>query len=151
VIFINDFNRRKERRGTRDTPPMNTGRSKKSLEQAQKHYVLNDNEINKSRLKKRIDGLPPLLETNILRVCRQTHVEGSGIMWRMNTFAVAVPMINKDERHGELVSLFAGMDAARIQHLRIEIQLDSGPDVSARALVLPSIESLTDRKAQPRR
>jgi hypothetical protein len=108
---------------------MSTGFSNKSWKFAKKHRILNDNEINTSRLKQRITGLPSLLDTNILRVCRQTYAEGSGIMWKISTFAVAVPMVIHHLEGIELSSRFAGMDVTRIQHLRLELQLDIGFDI----------------------
>jgi hypothetical protein len=125
VIFINDLNRRKERRGTQGNRPVRTGLSNKSLKLARKHDILNNNGINTSRLKKRITGLPHLLETNVLRVCRQMYEEGSGVMWEVNVFAIAVPTSDTTGGDGQLSSLFAtaGVDVKQIQHLRLEIQL----------------------------
>jgi hypothetical protein len=92
---------------------------------AKKHRILNDNEIHTPRLTQRINGLPPVLGTNILRVCRQTYVKGFGIMWKKNAFTVAVLTAKGYHEDTGLSSMFAGIDVARIQHLHLELNSET--------------------------
>lgn len=132
VILINDYNRRKERRAKLGAPAMSTGLSKKSIALAKKHYMLNDLPINIVRLTKHVCGLPPLLETAVLRVSRQLHWEGTAILFRENIFALIVPV---SRRYDNIVSWFpAGLDLSRIQHVRLEVQLYSSSQDGASTL-----------------
>jgi hypothetical protein len=100
---------------------MSTGLSKKSKQLAKKYHMLNDGDTTMARLKKRVTGLPPLLETAILRVCRQTNYEGASILYFKNVFALIVPF---SRRTDELQSWFpTELDMAKIQHIRLELQL----------------------------
>ncbi|KAF1942322.1 hypothetical protein EJ02DRAFT_489686 [Clathrospora elynae] len=121
IIFINDLSRRKEHREAHDSHLASTGLPRKPIQLATRHHMLNFNDINIAHYQKRFCGLPPLLETNIPRVCRQTNTEGSGVMWKENAFAIAVPIENTE---ASPLSLFpAGLDTPRIQYLRLEIQI----------------------------
>lgn len=123
VILVNDLNRRKERRALSDTPAPSTGQSKKSKALGKRYHMLNDNEINIERFRKRVCELPPLLETAILRVCQQTYNEGSAIMFQGNVFALIVLM--GFGGNDDATTFPEGLDLSRVQHLRLEIQLES--------------------------
>jgi len=121
VILLNDLNRRKERRTAPGLPAMSTGLSNKSKQLAKRYHMLNNDESTMARLKKRVTGLPPLLQTAILRVCRQTHYEGAAILYCKNVFALIVPFA----RRNDTLELWfpTGLDLTRIQHIRLELQL----------------------------
>jgi hypothetical protein len=63
VMPLNDLKRQEERRALSDTPAPGIGRSKKSEAMVKRYHMLNDNEDNVKRFKKRICELPPLLDT----------------------------------------------------------------------------------------
>jgi hypothetical protein len=130
LILVNDLSRRKARREAKDIPPLSTGISKKSKQLAKKYHMLNNGEANMARLKKRVCGLPSLLETKILGVCRQTNTEGTAILFRNNVFAVIVPLRRNCE---DVATWFPqGLDISRIQRLRLEVQLALTPKQSSR-------------------
>lgn len=83
--------------------------------------MLNHGEANMARLKKRLLGLPLLLETNIFGVCRQTYNEGTGVLFKTNTIALIVPLKRISE---DIVPwLPKDIDISCIQRLRLEIKV----------------------------
>ncbi|KAF2828824.1 hypothetical protein CC86DRAFT_404707 [Ophiobolus disseminans] len=75
-----------------------------------------------ARLGKRVSELPPLLETAILRACRQTYSEGTAVLFRTNTFALIVPIM---QRNDNLAAWFPdGLDLSLVRHIRLEYQLE---------------------------
>jgi len=124
VILTNDLRRRITRRTASafGLPPMSTGLSKKSFQLAKKFYMLNHLEMTRERLRKPVSELPLLLETAILRACRQTYSEGSALLFQKNTFAIIVRTM---DRNDDLASWFpAGLDLSRVRRLRLEYQLE---------------------------
>ena len=92
-----------------------------------KHFgFLNESSATEGRLVKPVRDIPPLLEVNILRACRQTYREGTYVLYTMNTFAVTI--VNSYSTTlidcGFSARFPNGVDRSRIQHLRIELQFD---------------------------
>jgi hypothetical protein len=139
IIHGNDLQRRAEHRSRTRRRNFRSLRGYQPL--ARQHLFLNNTAATLSRLAQP-NSKPalktPLLETSILRVCRQTRQEGMHILYTLNNFAIMVvdpafdPDFNVDlgtpARSRRLVdALPVGTDISSIRQLRIELQL-SGPE-----------------------
>jgi hypothetical protein len=116
-IHVNDLTRRKELR-QRSGYGTNDGLySSRTL-----HHFLNTTPATEARVAQRVTKLPALLETTILRVCRQTHAEAHQVMYLENTFII---MFYLHQRPRPFHTMFpSGINVSLIRSLHIEIQLN---------------------------
>ena len=92
----------------------------------------------KLRIEQNSRDIPALLEISILRLCRQVYHEAIHTLYSKNTFAVIAPLNGKFDmekfsryRHWiyntyPIHKWFpAGIDMAKIEHFRLEVQIDT--------------------------
>ena len=139
VIHGNNLMRRQERRSRIENRAyaFKSGMSTKSLTLARRYLFLNSTHATISRLQEPMakpELTAPLLDTNILSVCKQTYREGMHILYLSHIFAVIVadqafglPVASADDRvrHPTYFTdaLPPGVDISRIRYLRIELQI----------------------------
>jgi hypothetical protein len=88
VILINDLERRKCMRSFR-AKNYKLYRTTKAM--VKPYHMINETAATITRLSVPIVGLPPIFETSILRVCRQTYQEARGSLAN-TTFAYYLPL-----------------------------------------------------------